>query len=260
MRPAFDSGRSIDWGSTSPDYALYRPGPPDELYTRLQALGVGLPGQRILDLGTGTGVVARALARRGAIVAAIDIAPAQVKAARHLAELDNLTIDFHVAPAEEPPFADHQFDVATANQCFLYFDRARTVAALRRVLVPAGRLVTSHFSWLPKVDPIAAASETLILKFNPDWQAAGYDGRVSPLPNWLPPDVVVEGFFFFDIDVPFSRDAWRGRVRASRGVGASLTPDEVDAFDQEHAALLATIAPPEFTVTHRVGAHIVRFP
>ena len=46
MRPAIDSGASVDWGLTSPDYALYRPGPPDELYARLHALGVGLPGQR----------------------------------------------------------------------------------------------------------------------------------------------------------------------------------------------------------------------
>jgi SAM-dependent methyltransferase len=260
MRPRIDSGASVDWGLTSPDYALYRPGPPDELYARLQALGVALPGQHVLDLGTGTGVVARALAKRGAIVAATDISAAQIEAARRLAALEGLAIDFRVAPAEEPPLAEHQFDVATASQCFPYFDKARTIATLRRALVPGGRLVTSRFSWLPKVDAIAAASEALVLKFNPNWQAAGFDGHIAPLPCWVPPDLILEGFFIFDADVPFTREAWRGRIRASRGVGATLSADQVAAFDQEHAALLTSITPPKFSIKHRVGAHIFRFP
>jgi SAM-dependent methyltransferase len=260
MRPIIDHGRTIDWGATSGDYAAFRPGPPEELFDRLQALGIGVPGQRILDLGTGTGVMARAFARRGSSVAAIDIAPEQVAAARRLAEAEALRIDFRVAPAEEPPFADHGFDAATANQCFLYFDRKRALAALRRVLVPGGRLVTSHFNWLPRVDPVAGASEALILKFNPSWEAGGFDGTVVPVPDWLPSDVVLEGFFWFDVEVPFDRAAWRGRIRASRGVGASLPASEVAVFDSEHAALLERIAPPVFAVKHRIDARILRFP
>ena len=50
-----DAGRSIDWGKTSQDYDRYRPGPPDSFYRKLQALDVGLPGQSLLDMGTGTG-------------------------------------------------------------------------------------------------------------------------------------------------------------------------------------------------------------
>ncbi len=260
MRPTIDDGRCIDWGATSPDYAAYRPGPPDELYARLQALGIGLRGQRILDLGTGTGVVARGLASRGAVVAATDISPGQIEEAKKLAARAGLVIDFRVAPAEEPPFADRQFDVATANQCFVYFDKQRTIAGLRRVLVPGGRLVTSHFNWLPKADAVAAASEALILRFNPAWGAAGYDGRVNPVPKWVPDDVVLEGFFWFDADIPFTRETWRGRMRASRGVGASLPAEQVDAFDREHAALLEAIAPASFTVKHRVDARVLRFP
>ena len=259
MQP-IDHGGPIDWGMTSGDYAAFRPGPPYEFYDRLRALGVGLPGQRVLDLGTGTGVIARALAQRGAVVAGIDIAPEQLDEARRLSRDQLVQIDFQVAPAEEPPFPDASFDVATANQCFLYFDRDRVLAALRRILVPGGRLVTSHFNWLPTVDPIASASEELILRFSPLWEGAGFDGIVAPMPTWLPDDVMVESFFWFDVDVPFDRKSWRGRIRASRGVGASLSPAQVEAFDNEHAALLDTIAPQSFVIKHRIDAHVLRFP
>ncbi len=260
MRPVIDLGRMVNWRATSIDYASFRPGPPDELYDRLQALGVGLPGQRVLDLGTGTGVVARAFAHRGFVVAGIDIAPEQIAQAARLADAEQFQIDFRVATAENPPFANHSFDVATANQCFLYFDQERTLAALRRVLVPGGRLVTSHFNWLPRIDPIARASEELILKFNPTWQAAGFDGMIDPVPDWMPKDIVLEGFFWFDVDVPFDREAWRGRIRASRGIGASLPINEVAVFDTEHAALLERVAPERFSIRHRIDARILRFP
>jgi len=259
MRPVIDQGRSIDWSATSGDYAAFRPGPPDALFDRLQALGIGLPGQRILDLGTGTGVMARAFARRGAVAAGIDIAAGQIEAARRLAESEALAIDFRVAPAEEPPFAERSFEAATANQCFLYFDCVRLLAALRRVLVPEGRLAISHFSWLPRLDPIARASEALILEFNPAWGGADFDGTIAPMPEGMPDDLVLEGFFWFDADVPFDRAGWLGRIRASRGVGATLSAEQVAAFDRAHAALLERIAPPSFTIKHRVDARILRF-
>jgi SAM-dependent methyltransferase len=260
MRSKIDHGRRIDWGSTSYDYALFRPGPPQEFYDRLHALGIGLPGQRILDLGTGTGVLAREFARRGALACGIDVARRQIEEARRLSAPLRLDIDFRVAPVEEPPFADHSFDSATANQCFLYFNKARTIAALRRVLVPGGRLIISHYNWLPGLDAIAAASEALVLRHNPHWDAAGFDGIVPPLPPWTPSDIRLDDFFWFDVDVPFDHETWRGRIRACRGIGASLKPREVAAFDREHARLLAQIAPATFTIRHRVDARILRFP
>ena len=47
-----DDQRPIDWGKTSADYAGHRPGPPQSYYSRLRALGIGSPNQRVLDLGT----------------------------------------------------------------------------------------------------------------------------------------------------------------------------------------------------------------
>src|SRR6266487_2345265 len=75
-KPEIDNGKAFDWGKTSPDYAVYRPGYPASFYTMLQAVGIGQPEQDVLDLGTGTGVLARAFAQQWAHVIGMDIAAA----------------------------------------------------------------------------------------------------------------------------------------------------------------------------------------
>lgn len=55
----------IDFGLTAADYARHRAGFPDSIYEHFAAHGVGKPEQLILDLGTGTGTLARGFAARG---------------------------------------------------------------------------------------------------------------------------------------------------------------------------------------------------
>ncbi|MCZ6691361.1 MAG: class I SAM-dependent methyltransferase [Planctomycetota bacterium] len=251
-----DDGRCIDWGKTSADYVAYRPGPPESYYARLVALGVGLEGQRILDLATGTGFLARNFARQGAQVSAIDISAEQIEAARGQADEEGLRIDFHVAPAERTPFADASFDAITANQAWLYFDKAEVIPEVVRLLAKEGQLVVSHFSWLPRLDPIARRSEALVLKHNPKWSAADWDGEIPPLPEWSMERFRLRAFFRYDAGIQFTRETWRGRLRACRGVGASLSPEEVARFDAEHAKLLERTADETFSVLYRVQAHL----
>jgi SAM-dependent methyltransferase len=255
--PVLDQGRAYDWGRTAVDYARYRTDPPPSFFRRLAALGVGLPGQSILDLGTGTGALARQFARQGAQATGTDIAAGQIAAARALATQEGLNVHFDVASAEDSPFALRSFDAVTAMQCWMYFDAARTVEEVRRVLKPDGALVVSNFSWLPRRDGVARASEQLVRKFNPTWSGADWNGHIPPFPDWAKDAFLLTGMFWYDEAIPFTHEGWRGRFRACRGVGASLPPAEVETFDQEHAALLARLAPERFAVLHRLSAHIL---
>src|SRR5947207_10798431 len=55
---SIDGDNLIDWGRTSADYSRWRPNYPDRFFDALMCFGVGLQGQRILDLGTGVGFLA----------------------------------------------------------------------------------------------------------------------------------------------------------------------------------------------------------
>ena len=62
----------------------------------------------------------------------------------------------------------------------------------------------------------------------------------------------------FDESIPFTRESWRGRIRACRGVGATLDAEQVAAFDGEHEALLSRVTDDTFQVLHRIDAHVLR--
>ena len=251
-----DGGIGVDWGKTSRDYAEHRDGPPLSFYQKLASLEIGLPRQKVLDLGTGTGVIARQMARQGCEVWATDISDTQIKMAQTLAAEENLPITFATASTETTDFTENSFNVITAHQCFLYFDLDKALPAILKMLKPGGQLVVSHFSWLPLVSDIAKASEQLILRHNPHWQAHSYNGRTYPNYPGMHPLFHYSGYFYYDVETPFTREGWRGRIRASRGVGASMNEAEITAFDAAHKEMLEAMTSGDFTVTHRIDAHI----
>ena len=256
--PIVDNGNSIDWGRTSQDYSTHRPNYPERFFELLRGLGVGLPGQRILDLGTGVGFLAERFAQREAVVTGVDIAAPQIaEATRRCAEA-GLVADFFVRPAEDTMLPASSFDVVTASQSWLYFDAVTAIDEVKRLLAPNGVLVTCHFCWLPRQDRIARASEELVLRHNPQWAGADWPGQVPMIPKWSEGHFELRGMFVFDEPIPFTRASWRGRFRACRGVGATLSAAQVDDFDREHEQLLLGLADEEFSVLHRIDAHILR--
>ena len=251
-----DNEREFDWGKTSQDYAAYRSGYPESFYEVLAALGIGRPGQRILDLGTGTGVLARAFAKRGAVVTGVDIAANQIAAAKALATQQGLDVAFRVCPAEEIDFPDASFDVISVGQSWLYFDSSVMIPKVLRLLRAEGCLVLTGLLWLPLKDRIAQQSEELVLKYNPDWGGAGYKGTMPPVATWAREQFELRTFHVMEEPLEFTREAWQGRIRACRGIGASLSPEDVERFDADHRKLLEATAPDAFSVLHQMTIHV----
>jgi SAM-dependent methyltransferase len=247
-----------DFGKTASDYGRHRAGFPDEFFERLQTAGIVRAGMHALDLGTGTGTVARGLASRGCEVTGLDRSAPLMEQAAELDRAAGVVVKYVNAPAEGTGLPAAEFDLVTAGQCWHWFDRPRAAAEARRVLKPGGRLVIAHFDWIPLPGNMIEATEKLIEKHNPKWKLGG---GLGVYPQW-PRDMAVAGFkdietFSFDLDAIYTHEAWRGRIRASAGVGASLAPEAVAAFDDELRSMLAERWPEDpIRVMHRVFAAI----
>ena len=254
-----DGGAAFDFGRTSEDYALYRDIYPASLFDGLRAAGIGLQGQRILDLGTGTGAFPRGLYGGGAEFTGVDISPEQIREAGRMARAGGMDIRFLAGAAEDVDFPPGSFDVVSAVQCFLYFDKDAVLPKIHRLLAEDGLFLTVWMAWLPGESEIARETEALVLKYNPRWRGGGYAGQeAGDVPAWAAPLFSVRDAYAWTENVPFSRESWMGRIRACRGVAAALDADATAAFDAEHGRMLDGLSGDVFAVPHQILVRIFR--
>lgn len=249
-RNNIDKGNSFDWGKASKDYAKYRDIYPEEFYDKIRELGLCIDGQRVLDIGTGTGVLPRNMYKYGAVWTASDISDNQIEQAKLLSAEKGMDIKYFVSPAEEIDMPEKSFDTITACQCFWYFLHEKTAPLFAKLLDDGGRVVFLMMNWLPFEDEIAGNTEKLVLKYNPDWSGGGDTMKPVKLPELYLDYFDIESSGEFKLPVRFTRESWNGRIRACRGIGASsLTEEEKNAWEKEHMAMLSNY-PEEFDILH----------
>jgi ubiquinone/menaquinone biosynthesis C-methylase UbiE len=112
------------------------------------------PGERVLDLGCGTGIVARQVASRvGAAgkVTGIDVSPNMVAIARMAADRDGLAIEWREGSAEQLPFPDSSFDLVLSQFVLMFVTNKRVaLAEMRRVVTEDGRVLISVWQSLDR--------------------------------------------------------------------------------------------------------------
>jgi ubiquinone/menaquinone biosynthesis C-methylase UbiE len=184
--------KTPDYGARAATYDRLRPTDENwwEVFEALVREG-DLRGRRVLEVGTGTGRLASALAERAlAKVWAVDAAPEMLTVARGKAPRG---VAFKHARAEALPFKDGWFERAVAMLVVHVLDRPRAFVELRRVLGADGRLAIATFDpahihgyWLNRFFP--SIEEIDFVRFAPaevlaeELHAAGFaDVRTSRL-------------------------------------------------------------------------------
>jgi SAM-dependent methyltransferase len=134
------------WSSGGKDYDEISRGIADSIEHCVMRLDPR-PGERILDLSTGTGWTSRVVARRGASVIGVDIAEDLLSAARAAAEAEGLSIEYRVGDAESLPFAPGEFDAVVSTVGVMFASRQEAAAAeLARVCRKGGRIALTTWT------------------------------------------------------------------------------------------------------------------
>lgn len=153
------------------------------------------PGERVLDVACGTGIVARLAAEQvgeTGTVAGLDVHPGMLAAARAVTPPDT-AVDWHEANAEAMPLPDGVFDVVLCQMGLQFIaDKAAALSEMRRVLAPGGRIILNAPG--PTPPPMAIIAEALATHVRPE--VAGFVHAVFSLhdPDQLNKLLDVAGF------------------------------------------------------------------
>lgn len=203
-------------------------------------------GQRVLDVGCGTGVVALTAARVGAKVSGLDLSPVLIEHGRRHAALAGVDVDFKEGDVEALPYGDSTFDVVISQFGHMFAPRPDvTIAEMLRVLKPGGTIAFS--TWPP--EHYVGQMFALVGKFVPPPPGA------APPPQWGDPNIVRQRLGDAVTDVVFDRSVmvfptlspqhYRKVIEETLGPVAKLVatlttePARLAAFRAELEALIA---------------------
>jgi SAM-dependent methyltransferase len=207
------------------------------------------PGQRVLDVACGTGVVAITAARAGAAVTALDLTPELLAVGRNNARTAGVEIEWREGDVEALPFDAPTFDVVVSQFGHMFAPRpAVAVGEMLRVLKPGGTIAFS--TWPP--EHLVGRMFSLTARYMPPPPPG-----VSPPGEWGDEAIVRERLGAAAVrDVTFARGTatvptlsvphYRELLERTAGPVMKLVetlstsaPDRLAAFRKEHDALAA---------------------
>lgn len=204
------------------------------------------PGQRVLDVACGTGVVSVTAARLGARVTALDLTPELLERARENARVAGVEIDWHEGDVEKLPFGDAAFDVVLSEFGHIFAPRPDVaLAEMLRVLKPGGTIAFS--TWPPEL--FVGRMFALTASYLPPPPPG-----VAPPPQWGDPNIVRQRLGPAVKDILFDRATMlvpalspsHHRTAAEKAAGAMVRlvaelaehdPAKLEQFRREYEAL-----------------------
>jgi SAM-dependent methyltransferase len=168
MNIATPAVRARAFDAWADDYERYRPGYPAGLFDLISD-HLGLPADaEVVDLGAGTGKVARTAAARGWRVTAVDPGEPMLAVLRGQAEAEGLDIRVINASAEDTGLDPSSFDAALAGEAYHWFEASTALGEMARIVRPGGGIA---FFWnVVDADrsPLVASERALVKRHDID--------------------------------------------------------------------------------------------
>lgn len=237
------------WGAGGEGYDQISRGIADAIQHAVDALDAQ-PGERVLDVATGTGWAARRIAERGALVTGVDLGAEVIEAARTLSK--GAGIEFQVGDAEALPFADNQFDALISTFGVMFARDPEAVAReLARVVRPGGRISLANWA--------VGGSVHQMFKMIRSYRPADANPAPSPF-DWGQTARVVEllGEQFeleFEVGTSFFRPESGAKAWATFSTGFGPVVSLLETLDESRSSELKNEFI-DFHEAHRNGAGI----
>ena len=205
-------------------------------------------GDRVLDVGCGTGVVAVTAARLGANVHAADLTPQLLERARENAQIANVRIEWLEADVEKLPFHDAEFDFVLSQFAHMFAPRPDVaVSEMLRVLRPGG--IIAFATWPPEL--MVGRTQSISSRYAPPPPPG-----VAPPALWGDPQTIAQRLGQSVTDLTFHRAALfvpalspqHFRLNIERSAGpvtrmieslASSAPERLEAFRREFESVVS---------------------
>lgn len=253
--------RQIDFGQVANSYAGSREDIPVTLMDSLYLRNIFLEGKKVVDIGSGTGVLTRKLALRKADVVGIDPSEELLKQARSLNLTKNFTIPYHQGSSEATGLEDSQYDLVTVMRAWHWFDRANAIHEIRRILKAKGTLIVIDSGFLSGTPAVEKTFEVLSKYIKNGLMPAGSKAesklRINGFPvewfdEWQQNGFELRDFYKLNYSVNFTKQQWIERVESlswMAGVDASIRKTALEELSHSLPDQEIFVVPHECTVS-----------
>jgi SAM-dependent methyltransferase len=221
----------VDFSKFAKEYRKYRPTYPSELAKRLTAWTLQEIEGTALEVGCGAGQFTQLIMKEKLNITALDISTQMLDEALDFLGDNAKQIEFLAGDFCTYDFSSRSFDWIFIAQAWHLLDKMKAARMCHDVLSESGKLVLVYNSRLEELSKVVKTTNELIRHYNSEWVHDGYQGFY--------PDYLVNlreaGFLnleahSFDWEISYSLDNWIGRILASKGVGASMSPSLIEPF------------------------------